>query len=694
MSEILNIINRNLDPYIFDNNNFTGKVYFQNEDGLHINRSVHYNLINKYNFAFDEDILTIEDELLLVFINEIFVDNSNSWFEKDKKIYLSAIITDYALYSIYSEETDSSKEPNIFCQPWYTIDSVELHEDSDGEYIFRFYEKGVTNYIDLLSNRFGTSSPVASRKLLDIFSEVIEYRKQTIAHSDNEFSELKLEITQLSNNGQFLEAVEKLETFGNLYNVDDVTLQCSQFYHWWKTQSLFYLKELDKALATIEDYINKCENLGEYWAYSYMLKGKIFLEKNQYSLATNTLAFSEEKFQLEDEKKISRGLKEESYSNLKELFLEIPNNQRKLIFIGEEIYATQSNAIIVLKKNDLPFNLNFPVGHPHVNEVYTCHPHKQDFYLPIKSHSEELFLDRIHEFSWLLQCLGASTLEISSSTIESSDQAGRSKTEVDADLDYKLSGGKLNYQRENTRNSVLEGKLNIAKKQVFKPTKSPFVPDGLVWYHSNTSWQRLAHQRLNGSIMIHNELISSSQSETLSTQELMQVDAELKILLPKLGVKYNSEEEVNTSSLKKYEWMVNVEFADVHDLSQMEQSTKLEQVGNLNTDNEKYNLNIEKYKEDVIFMLEDDGIIDENERSILNRKMKKYGLTEDDVRLIENELTMSDYSENEIKYIEELKELLEDGEINDLERKILDRYAKKFNLTVDVQKKIDAVFIN
>ena len=105
------------------------------------------------------------------------------------------------------------------------------------------------------------------------------------------------------------------------------------------------------------------------------------------------------------------------------------------------------------------------------------------------------------------------------------------------------------------------------------------------------------------------------------------------------------------------------------------------------------NNEIEKYKEDVLFMLEDDSVIDENERKILNRKIKKYGLTASEAINAEKEVISNLFSESELLYIEELKDIIEEGEITEIELKILDRYAKKFGINNEIQKKINGLFI-
>ena len=98
MNEILKIIEKSLDPKDFPNENFEGDVYFQNKDGLNIDRSIYNKLLNKYNLAFDfevGDILTIDEDLWIVFVNEIFENNSSSLFRMDRNYYLSTVFVDW-----------------------------------------------------------------------------------------------------------------------------------------------------------------------------------------------------------------------------------------------------------------------------------------------------------------------------------------------------------------------------------------------------------------------------------------------------------------------------------------------------------------------------------------------------------------------------------------------------------------------
>ena len=572
MSEVLEVIDEILLPKLQETN-FHGNIYFFNGNTLNIDRETQNKLIKKFNGASESNELEwridLNSELLLVFVNEIFEDNSNSWTRMDRNYYLSTIIHENAIWSTWSEETEgyNKTSPDFKNLGWEHIDHIELLEDdADKTYFFRFYLKNETEHLDLYSNRFGSYDLNTCRILEDLLNNIIRKKNETINNSILVYDEKVSLITEAVRNENYTKAIELLQEFENLYEIEDLANENIHIYYFGMTSSLTGLGQYDKALKLIDNYIKEFHE-NEVPAYALELKGDILYKKNDFIAATNLLTMSSENYEELEDIQDSMARMEESYSRLKEVFLEIPFNKRKLIFVGEDIYSTKSGEIVVLKKNDLPLNINFPIGHPHLNEIYTCHPHKQNLYLPLKDYSEELFLDRINEFSYLLQCLGANTLEISSSKSNSSDQRVTYSTEIDAKMDYKINSANVNYKGENTENTLIDGKLKITKKQVFKPLKAPFIPTNLIWYHSDLNWQRLVDQRLNGNIMTHSEVISSSQSENISSHELKQIDAELKLLLPKIGVSYNSENEISTSSRNNHEWILTVEFEDVDNLT-------------------------------------------------------------------------------------------------------------------------------
>ncbi|MBR6111052.1 MAG: hypothetical protein U0K71_08415 [Paludibacteraceae bacterium] len=53
---------------------------------------------------------------------------------------------------------------------------------------------------------------------------------------------------------------------------------------------------------------------------------------------------------------------------------------------------------------------------------------------------------------------------------------------------------------------------NICIRQTFTPSNKPFVPENMVWYDDEPSWQRLVSQRLSGGLTSHEERIETKKA--------------------------------------------------------------------------------------------------------------------------------------------------------------------------------------
>ena len=88
----------------------------------------------------------------------------------------------------------------------------------------------------------------------------------------------------------------------------------------------------------------------------------------------------------------------------------------------------------------------------------------------------------------------------------------------------------------------------------------------------------------------------------------------------------------------------------------------------------------EKYKEEILFCLEDNSIITEEDRRYLERKRKKLGI--DEARALEIEQqTVPTFTDNEKEYLEIFKELTANGTVTDRIRRLLERERETLNIT-------------
>lgn len=666
---------------------FDGDIYFPDENGkLIIDRTVLNKMLNKFNSQFEEPFLSVNDTFYLSFKYEVFEKSETIWRE-DRNYYLATIIYPYGIISLWSEETIGyEKKPDVFdFVSWKDIENIEYGESD--HFFLRFFIKNKTYHTDLLMNRFGypKNQKNICTELIYLFKEIIYSIENEEQNNIDEYCNLKSEIENIITEYSNIEkGVKLLEIFRDNYvdiNKPDENLD---FYYYYKILSI---PDTQLAIKAYEEYKLICDKDNiDYDINITNLIGGIYSNNNDYLTAVNKFAYTIENANIESK----HALQIESnkvYSLLKKEFSTIDYAKRKLVFIADDILHTTMDGLVVLKKNELPDDILFPLNHPKVNEVYVCHPINKSSYLPLKEFEKELFTDRLHELMLLLGSLGAKKIDISSQEKNRDTQNQSNNTQIDASLNITISSVQGNYENNKKKESSLEHELNIKFHQTLNPKKAPFVPGGLVWYHSNLGWQRLTNQRLNGNLITHTEIISTKQVETLSTNEINKLNAEISLLLGRIktSVGYTNEMDIKSLTEKNYTLEVTVEFEDI-DMLQQTKLIESQLIKNNNTENLD---NYKKYAEEVQFMLDDDGIIDEKERRILDRLRKNLELTEEEANDIESKLQITE--QNEKEYLDEFIVIMDDGEITEKERRLLDRLAKSLGITeekvIEIEKK-------
>jgi len=485
-------------------------------------------------------------------------------------------------------------------------------------------------------------------------------------------------------------ALEVLDKHNQIDNEFGFKLEHYPYYYIYRLDCLIELDKTEESLNIINDYISNFESEKNFTPAFLATKASILYHRKDYLNSLKYLTKSEElteDISLQNELK---SLKDDVFKEIEENFIEIPKNERKTILMSNETFRSPNESFIALNMSNLN-KLNFPIGHPKLNEVYIVHPRRNDYYLPLNNTEEQLTLDRISEYGRLLQCLGATYFEVSSNKSDLNQQKSNSKTSVNAKVGIKGHGGEVDYKKEKDKDSFLDFDSRISQIQEYEPYKKPYIPDELVWYHSDINWQKLAKQRLEGeNLRTHNEYISLSKVENISSQELKNINIDLKAYFVKAGLNYSKDIKIENKSKKKHTWKVSVKFEDIKKLNETHVPIIQEPIINIQ---QPINSQLDKYKKDILFMLKNDGVIDAVERKILNKKALKYKLSSEDINQIENDALRISYSDNEILYIEQLEDLLVDGKIDEDERPVLSRYADEYGISKERQKTINNIYI-
>ena len=355
-------------------------------------------------------------------------------------------------------------------------------------------------------------------------------------------------------------------------------------------------------------------------------------------------------------------------------------HDRKVLLVVDKYTNLNLSSVAVVKKSDIPLTgIIFPAGHPLERQLYVGHPYLPKKYLPLEEHQLVFIEDKIREFCWLMQCLGATRITITakneseqneSNSIRKNISIGIRKNNLDKVSEYIPNiNGSSEKQSDTSLTEQISKAINL--NQSFHPTRRPYIPEDLVWLQGEPSWQRLCKQRVQGALLHATETIETQKSCMINSAELLKIKGELKSLFDLSG---NWSQEMDKKLQQKDNAILSFE-VDFAPLSQFEsEDCQTATVSQPLTPSE------EEYLGELKFMLED-GEIGPRERKMLERLREKLEISASRATFLEESLAAPALSDDEKEYLEEVRAVLEDGEISPRERKYLERVRLKLGLS-------------
>lgn len=135
--------------------------------------------------------------------------------------------------------------------------------------------------------------------------------------------------------------------------------------------------------------------------------------------------------------------------------------------------------------------LRFPPGHPRQGVLYSGHPAIPDVYYGVASFHRVTFEHKFSEAVRLLTALGARTMRV-----EAVRGWGR---EFAAHLSVPLAEAVP--ADEGARENIAgAGRTGLLYEAELTGTAPPHIPDDMVWYPHESTWQMIAHSRLEAGL--------------------------------------------------------------------------------------------------------------------------------------------------------------------------------------------------
>jgi len=450
----------------------------------------------------------------------------------------------------------------------------------------------------------------------------------------------------------------------------------STLFYYFQAKCYLMKQEYDKAYKSIMycQEINKKHemdlNANELSLYAEILakQGKTY---DSLRIINKAVQKAEKNTTKEEYKDIQKSLTK----TLKDDFLNLPSDKRRYIIIGKQFKEYPDRNLIGIQKEFVP-QIRFS-GVLAENEVYVLHPYLSDVYLPFQNYESLLLVEKFSEFQYIMQCLGAREISIEWRKGKKAEEMTTATNEIGGGATYKGFGATGSSMDNSTSENSNSNKQKIAMHQLFEQTNTaPYLPDNLVWFNYEPRWQQLYQQRLNGSILKDSIVISNENITKGSSTELQELKASLELAVFSANANLKEEYTKKFRSEEKTEWCINVDFYPINKQGTQVSATQVQSPSIGINDNEQ------KYIDELKFMLEDDSNIDEDERRMLDRKRQKYGISEE--RALELEKTLmpkNELTSEEQEYINEVKDCAVDGNISEGDKRILQRLAAKLGIS-------------
>ena len=434
---------------------------------------------------------------------------------------------------------------------------------------------------------------------------------------------------------------------------------------------------LQEALIEIEKTIDHCKDHKECWelhkykGHILELMGKTTNSRNAYmkSLAE---APEEQKYELQN--RITK-LEEANTDLWDNYVLKVPYKERKYIMLVEDskIKNCAISGITIFNSSNVPNCINFYDNMPLNNELYVGHPYNPSVYIPYNQAEDILFQDKIQEFCYILQQLGAEEITITSLKGRKINETNNKKEELEVAANAgRFANAFLNICSSTSNLMDRTSHEQYDVKYVYDPIDMPEMPSETIWYQNQPKWQRLVQSRIDGNTLEYTECISSKLTFFTSSSEKEDIKAKLKVLMANIEGRIYEEEEKQLREDIETIWRVSVKFRSKNLLQEKSQSRNT--ISSTLTYKEKEFLN------EVRFCIEDDGIIDNSEQIFLNKTREKLGLTEERAKELQESILKPQFTENEKEYINALSELMIDGQIPESAQRIVERFRNLYEI--------------
>lgn len=346
-----------------------------------------------------------------------------------------------------------------------------------------------------------------------------------------------------------------------------------------------------------------------------------------------------------------------------------------------EIAGCYVSEIDTFRMSNIPSCIKFPMGHPVANELYIGHPYNPSLYVPYEQSEDIFFIDKIHELCYLLECLGAKEIAITSIKGKNVDELGDYSNQVNGSGDLGLIDSSFDVSKEKSFSNSQTSNIHRTLRLKFDPIKYPYVPDNLIWFNEEPKWQRLVNSRLHGNMLEYSEFVSTSETKFVSENEKNTIKAAAQYLWVQVEGSNESNHNSQFKESLETQWKVEVTFRSNREFDETSNNQKSASIVlSLTADEQEYLDTLNEFLDDEL---------SERERRMLERMRINLNISKERAKELEASLKKPQLSEDEQEYLEMYEEFVEDGIISEKARKRLEKFRVAYGISEERAKELE-----
>lgn len=431
------------------------------------------------------------------------------------------------------------------------------------------------------------------------------------------------------------------------------------------------LGETNQAKKELLEFIQECHKPEHsYWGTTYfkacMMLAEICEEAKELDDAMVFLNLAASMKEPDHQRKAKDKLKIVSAQKTAYM-LGAPRESREMILCVDEIPVWPVKNFSFTDVSTLrSLKWKFETGHPQTGEMYICHPLRPDHYYEVRSFHDRLFDEKRSELVHLLECIGARRLHVEAMTGASIESQNKGNVSGKFSAE-SLAGASVDFKQETQDTYKHEkGQVGIEDREL-NPAKHPYIPNDLIWYPHEPSWQRIAQAALANRYKTLSVELRYYEDFAVNQKRMTQINGSLKSFTHQIEIGWNEESEDTLKQKKATAWKYTATFGgETGDAPNVQISSVLESEA--------------EYIDDLKTAFSD-GALAESSRRILERQRKKLGISVERAIQLEQDIFNSNLSDDEKEYLQDLEDCLEDDVITDAERRMLARRREKFGIS-------------